>query len=60
MIRVYDFIEKNNLKSKMIMQVHDELVFDIYPKEEKIMKENVQKIMENILENQEIKLKADI
>jgi DNA polymerase I-like protein with 3'-5' exonuclease and polymerase domains len=24
------------------------------------MKENVQKIMENILENQEIKLKADI
>jgi len=60
MIRIYDFIEKNNLKSKMIMQVHDELVFDVYPQENLIIKENIQEIMENILKNQEIKLKADI
>ncbi|NCO31386.1 hypothetical protein GW891_00745 [bacterium] len=31
MIKTQTFIEKNNLKSLMIMQVHDELVFDIFP-----------------------------
>jgi DNA polymerase-1 len=30
MIRINDFLNKENLKSKMIMQVHDELVFDVY------------------------------
>jgi DNA polymerase I-like protein with 3'-5' exonuclease and polymerase domains len=31
MIKVFNFLEKKKLKSKMIMQVHDELVFDAYP-----------------------------
>jgi DNA polymerase I-like protein with 3'-5' exonuclease and polymerase domains len=31
MIEIFDFIEKRKLKSKMIMQVHDELVFDVFP-----------------------------
>jgi DNA polymerase I-like protein with 3'-5' exonuclease and polymerase domains len=31
MIKVFEYINKNNLKSKMIMQVHDELVFDVFP-----------------------------
>ncbi|MDR0772093.1 MAG: hypothetical protein LBF15_03455 [Candidatus Peribacteria bacterium] len=31
MIGINDFLKKENLKSKMIMQVHDELVFDVYP-----------------------------
>lgn len=59
MIRSQDFIEKNNLKSLMIMQVHDELVFDIYPWEEQIIQEAVCNIMENVLENKPIKLKTD-
>lgn len=60
MINSQEFLEKNNLKSKMIMQVHDELVFDIFPWEEEKVSKNIQNIMENILENQEIKLRADI
>lgn len=59
MIRIEDFIEKNNLKSLMIMQVHDELVFDIYPWEEQIIQDEVCNIMENVLENKPIKLKTD-
>jgi DNA-directed DNA polymerase len=31
MIKTQEFLEKNKLKSKMIMQVHDELVFDVFP-----------------------------
>lgn len=49
MIKVKKFIDKNELKSKMIMQVHDELVFDVYPWEEDILSLSVQEIMENIL-----------
>jgi DNA polymerase I-like protein with 3'-5' exonuclease and polymerase domains len=31
MIRVADFLEANSLKTQLIMQVHDELVFDVFP-----------------------------
>ncbi|MEP6466645.1 MAG: DNA polymerase I, partial [Parafilimonas sp.] len=33
MIKIHDSMKKENLKSKMIMQVHDELVFDALPSE---------------------------
>ncbi len=33
MIKIHDAMKKENLKSKMIMQVHDELVFDALPSE---------------------------
>jgi DNA polymerase I-like protein with 3'-5' exonuclease and polymerase domains len=44
----------------MIMQVHDELVFDVFPWEEKIISNEVKKIMENILVDKPIILKADV
>ena len=43
----------------MIMQVHDELVFDVFPWEEEFLEKNIKNIMENILENSEIILRAD-
>ncbi len=59
MIESQNFIEKNNLKSVMIMQVHDELVFDVFPGEEEILKKEISNIMENILIGKPIKLKTD-
>jgi len=59
MIRVDNYLKTKKIKSQMIMQVHDELVFDVIPWEEKILEENIINIMENILENKEIKLKVD-
>ena len=59
MIRVADFLKKENLQTKLIMQVHDELVFDVFPWEESIIKGEVQIIMESILENSPITLKVD-
>jgi DNA polymerase I-like protein with 3'-5' exonuclease and polymerase domains len=52
-------MKSENLKSLMIMQVHDELVFDVYPWEEKILSENIERIMEGILTDKEIVLKSD-
>lgn len=59
MIESQNFIEKNNLQSVMIMQVHDELVFDVFPGEEEILKKEISNIMENILTDKPIKLKTD-
>ena len=47
MIKIQKRIENNNFKSKMLVQVHDELVFEIYNTEMKEMKEIIQNEMEN-------------
>ena len=47
MIDVQYEIEKQGLKSKMLLQVHDELVFDMYKEEENILKDLVIFKMEN-------------
>ena len=49
MNRVFDFLHKNNLKSKLIMQIHDELVFETPPEEKEIIIENVKGIMEGVV-----------
>jgi len=49
MIKISDYLNENKFKSKMIMQVHDELVFDVVPEEKEILKIEIKKIMENIL-----------
>jgi DNA polymerase-1 len=50
MIRVFESIQQNNLKSKMVLQVHDELVFDVYPGEEQRLATIVKREMEGVIE----------
>ena len=45
MVEIYAEFKKRNLKSKMLVQVHDELVFEVYETEEEILKELVTRIM---------------
>ncbi|MBT5404283.1 MAG: DNA polymerase I, partial [Crocinitomicaceae bacterium] len=47
MINIDAALEKENFKSKMILQVHDELVFDVYKPELDQLKELVKTQMEN-------------
>lgn len=47
MIKVYKTIKDNNLKSKLILQVHDELIFDVYKDEEEILTRIVKECMVN-------------
>ncbi len=46
MIRLNQIMEKEGLQSKMVLQVHDELIFEVSPFELDIMKEMVKKEME--------------
>ena len=45
MIRIFDEFKKKNIKSKMILQIHDELVIDTLKNEE----DNVKQIVKDIL-----------
>lgn len=45
MIQIQDFLWKENLKSKMILTVHDELVFDAHVDEIGYLREKIDKIM---------------
>jgi len=49
MIKIYDEFEKNNIKSDILLQIHDELIFDIVEGEEDKVKDIVTSTMENIV-----------
>ncbi|HTO38477.1 MAG TPA: DNA polymerase I [Brumimicrobium sp.] len=47
MINIYKRMKKENLQSRMLLQVHDELVFDVLKSEKDIMAKLVKEEMEN-------------
>lgn len=47
MVSVYRAMKQQPLKSKMILQVHDELVFDVHKSEMELMKKLVEEAMEH-------------
>jgi DNA polymerase-1 len=59
MIKIYKQFNNMELKSKMVLQVHDELVFDVYSAEQEIVKEIVKNNMENVYPTK-VPLKVDI
>ena len=59
MIKISDWMKTRDLKSKMIMQVHDELVFDVNKLEREELEENIKSIMENVIKI-EVPLTVDI
>ena len=59
MVEIFDEFNKRNLKSKMLIQVHDELVFNVLNNELDEVKEIVRDIMENTFKL-EVPLKVDI
>ena len=59
MVDIYNEFKKQNIKSKMIIQVHDELVFDTLKEEQEIVTKIVQEKMENVYKFN-VPLKVDI
>ncbi|MEQ9443814.1 MAG: DNA polymerase I [Cyclobacteriaceae bacterium] len=45
MVNIYDWMQQEKLNSRMILQVHDELVFDVHPDEQEIVKQKVCELM---------------
>ena len=59
MIRIHTEFKKHSLKSKMLLQVHDELVFDVYNQEKELVKEIVKNTMESAVKL-DVPLKVDL
>lgn len=59
MIRVNEAMKKANVKSKMLLQIHDELIFEVPEEELDQMKALVKEAMENAMELR-VPLKASI
>ena len=47
MVKIFEEMKEKNLKSKMLLQVHDELIFDVVDCEKEILEELVKRNMEN-------------
>jgi len=47
MVNIHRWLVKENVKSRMIMQVHDELVFNVHKDEVELIKDNVSKLMKS-------------
>ena len=59
MVEIFGEFKKRGLKSKMLIQVHDELVFNVLDSELDEVKEIVRDIMENTFKI-DVPLKVDI
>ena len=59
MVNLYREMEERSLRSRMILQVHDELVFEVPPEEIDLMKELTAEIMSHALDFK-VPLKVDI
>ena len=59
MIRVYELLKKENMKSKMILQVHDELLIETVPEEKDRVYQILKDCMENVI-HLEVPLKIEI
>lgn len=45
MVHIQSWLQREKLRTKMILQVHDELIFDLHKDEEKIVKPKVMELM---------------
>jgi DNA polymerase-1 len=59
MINISDLFKSENWKSKLLLQVHDELVFEIFEDELEKVKPEIRSLMENALKL-DVPIKADI
>ncbi len=49
MIQIQENMEQKQMKSKMILQVHDELIFDVHKDEKEVLREMVIDLMQNAM-----------
>ncbi len=50
MIEIHNWLIQNNKKSRMLLQVHDELIFEIHENEREEVPEKIQELMEKTVE----------
>jgi DNA polymerase-1 len=60
MIDIHNYLQKNKLKTKMIMQVHDELVFDAHKDELDALKPVIRNLMQNAIPDLEVPILVEM
>jgi DNA polymerase-1 len=60
MTRIQTEIQRQNLKSRMLLQVHDELVFDMHVEEEEILKTLVDSCMKIALPLDSVEIEVEM
>ncbi|WMJ75690.1 MULTISPECIES: DNA polymerase I [unclassified Sedimentibacter] len=60
MVGVYKRLKKNKMKSRLILQVHDELIIEAYDSELEEVKKILKEEMENVVETFKVSLKSDV
>jgi DNA polymerase I len=59
MVNIHAWLKKEKLKTRMTMQVHDELVFDVHKQEVDIVRENIRNLMCNAV-NLEVPMEVEV
>ncbi|WP_312813579.1 DNA polymerase I [Sedimentibacter sp.] len=60
MVGVYKKLKDNNMKSRLILQVHDELIVEAVTEELNEVKVIIKEEMENVVDNFKVRLESDI
>ena len=60
MVGVYKRLKNNKMKSRLILQVHDELIIEAYEPELKEVKKILKEEMENVVDTFKVQLKSDV
>lgn len=58
MVKVAEYLKNSNLQAKLLLQIHDELIFEVNKNDAQKLEKKVKEIMENAA-NLKVKLKAD-
>jgi DNA polymerase I len=60
MVNIYNALKNNNLQTKLVLQVHDELVFDVPKNEVDIVKNIIEKEMKNAIPSLRVPIEVGI
>lgn len=60
MVGVYKRLKNNKMNSKLILQVHDELIIEAYEPELEDVKKILKEEMENVVDSFKVRLKSDV
>ena len=60
MVNVYRILKNKKMKSKLILQVHDELIIEAYEPELEEVRKMLKEEMENVVDNFKVHLDADV
>lgn len=60
MVGVYKRLRNNSMKSRLILQIHDELIIEAYESELDDVKKILKEEMENVVEGFKVSLKSDV